>query len=226
MKKYYETLGLKSNASENDIDQAYKKLSTELNPKNNNNEEFFKIEYLKVVDAYNALSNKSKLGSSKVLPSNHNSDPQLPSKSEDDEFITVKISKKNLNKASDISKINIPKDKSFSRFFQYDNEYISGWTYFARTFLNIILSVFLIGIYLQSVTAYKRGNSLSSSATAPVWGAWGLLFIPGSMLLNYMPEGFIFGFILFRLPHLILWWSNGKKERYNAITSFKEESNK
>ena len=168
MKKYYETLGLKSNASENDIDQAYKKLSTELNPKNNNNEEFFKIEYLKVVDAYNALSNKSKLGSSKVSPSNQNSDPQLPSKSEDDEFITVKISKKNLNKASDISKINIPKDKSFSRFFQYDNE-ISLSSSFPQfklesysIFVSNVKSVKLFSVAHFDSPKYKNNFCLSS----------------------------------------------------------------
>ena len=48
MKKHYQTLGLKEGASQEEINTAYDKLSKELNPSNNDNQEFFKEEYDKV----------------------------------------------------------------------------------------------------------------------------------------------------------------------------------
>ena len=59
MIKHYKTLGLKEGASQEEIKTAYDKLSKELDPANNNNQEFFKEEYDKVQEAYKALSNSS-----------------------------------------------------------------------------------------------------------------------------------------------------------------------
>ena len=59
MKRYYEILGLENGASQEEIKTAYDKLSKELDPKNNNDQEFFKEEYQKVQEAYKALSNSS-----------------------------------------------------------------------------------------------------------------------------------------------------------------------
>jgi hypothetical protein len=59
MKKYFETLGLKEGASQEEIQASYDKLSDELDPAKNNNQEFFKEEYEKVQEAYDALSNSS-----------------------------------------------------------------------------------------------------------------------------------------------------------------------
>ena len=59
MKEYFETLNLKEGASQEEIQAAYDKLSKELDPANNNNQEFFKEEYKKVQEAYKALSNSS-----------------------------------------------------------------------------------------------------------------------------------------------------------------------
>ena len=59
MKEYFETLNLKEGASQEEIQAAYDKLSKELDPANNNNQEFFKEEYDKVQEAYKALSNSS-----------------------------------------------------------------------------------------------------------------------------------------------------------------------
>ncbi len=63
MKKYYDVLGLKKGASQEAIQEAYDKLSKELDPANNDNKEFFVEEYKKVQEAYEALSNSSILGS-------------------------------------------------------------------------------------------------------------------------------------------------------------------
>ena len=49
MEKYYQTLGLNQGASIEEIQDAYNKLSVELDPKNNNNLNFFKIEHDKVL---------------------------------------------------------------------------------------------------------------------------------------------------------------------------------
>ena len=59
MIKHYKTLGLKEGASQEEIKTAYDKLSKELDPANNNNQEFFKEEYDKVQEAYKALNNSS-----------------------------------------------------------------------------------------------------------------------------------------------------------------------
>ena len=59
MKHHFETLGLQEGASQEEIKTAYDRLSKELNPSNNDNQEFFKEEYEKVQDAYKALYNSS-----------------------------------------------------------------------------------------------------------------------------------------------------------------------
>ena len=59
MKKYFETLGLKEGASQEEIQSAYDKLSKELDPEKNENQDFFIEEYKKVQAAYKALYNTS-----------------------------------------------------------------------------------------------------------------------------------------------------------------------
>ena len=65
MKKHYKTLGLLESASQEEIQDAYERLSKELDPKNNDNQEFFVEEYQKVQEAYKALSNSSILATEK-----------------------------------------------------------------------------------------------------------------------------------------------------------------
>ena len=65
MKQYYKTLGLKEGASQKEIQTAYERLSKELDPKNNDNQEFFIEEYQKIQEAYKALSNSSILATEK-----------------------------------------------------------------------------------------------------------------------------------------------------------------
>jgi antitoxin component YwqK of YwqJK toxin-antitoxin module len=65
MKKHYQTLGLNEGASQEEIQTAYERLSKELDPKNNDNQEFFVEEYQKVQDAYKALVNSSILATEK-----------------------------------------------------------------------------------------------------------------------------------------------------------------
>ena len=55
MKKHYKVLGLEEGASKAEIEKKYKELSKEYDPKNNDNQEFFKEEYEKLQEAYKAL---------------------------------------------------------------------------------------------------------------------------------------------------------------------------
>ena len=59
MSEHYKTLGLQEGASQEEIQAAYKRLSKELDPANNDNQEFFKEEYKKLQQAYKALSASS-----------------------------------------------------------------------------------------------------------------------------------------------------------------------
>ena len=70
MKEYYVSLGLKEGASQEDIQAAFDRLSEELDPAKNNNEEFFVEEYEKVQKAYKALSNSSILATEKGAKNN------------------------------------------------------------------------------------------------------------------------------------------------------------
>ena len=65
MKKYYKTLGLLESASQEEIQTAFERLSKELDPQKNDNQEFFKEEYKKVQEAYEALRNSSILATEK-----------------------------------------------------------------------------------------------------------------------------------------------------------------
>ena len=65
MKEYYETLGLTTNASRDEIQEAYDRLSRELNPENHESKEFFKEEFQKVQMAYEAL-----MGNTSILQNN------------------------------------------------------------------------------------------------------------------------------------------------------------
>ena len=59
MNHHHKTLGLQEGASQEEIQVAYERLSKELDPANNDNQEFFKEEYKKLQAAYQALGNKS-----------------------------------------------------------------------------------------------------------------------------------------------------------------------
>ena len=65
MKKHYYILGLKEGASQEEIQEAYERLSKELDPANNDNQEFFVEEFKKVQEAYKELSNSSILATDK-----------------------------------------------------------------------------------------------------------------------------------------------------------------
>ena len=86
--------------SQKEIQQSYEKLSKELNPENNDNQEFFKEEYEKVQEAYEALSNSSILATEKGAQVN-SSGKKSSSKNEIEKYKEVK--KRNTSKISSVS---------------------------------------------------------------------------------------------------------------------------
>ena len=52
MKKHYQTLGLQEGASQEEIQEAYDRLSKDLDPANNDNQEFFVEEFALLKEAY------------------------------------------------------------------------------------------------------------------------------------------------------------------------------
>ena len=67
MKKYYKILGLKEGASKKEIQINYNRLLKDLDPKNNDNQEFFIEETKKIKDAYEKLMNSSILSTKQIL---------------------------------------------------------------------------------------------------------------------------------------------------------------
>jgi len=88
-------------------------------------------------------------------------------------------------------------------WWKYDDEYISGSQYFVRSLIGVFLSFILIGIYLQSVTAFKRAKSLGNGITeCKFFAVWGAL----SIFIGFIP----FGGLINIIPHWYLWFTNGK----------------
>ena len=58
MKDYYYFLGIKPNASSEDIKKAYRKLSLKYHPDKNENDEFFTDRFREIKEAYEPLMKK------------------------------------------------------------------------------------------------------------------------------------------------------------------------
>ena len=80
MKNHYQTLGLEEGASQEAIQEAYDRLFKELDPVNNDNQEFFIEELEKLEEAYKVLRNSSILATEGGI-NNSNVKPTSSSKS-------------------------------------------------------------------------------------------------------------------------------------------------
>lgn len=111
MIKYYQILGLDESASNEEIERKFKQLSEELNPKNNDNLDFFKEEYAKVQEAYKVLKKKSISKNSETKNKEFNNKSSSKSKK-----LHLNKSKplnyKELNKALGLSDLIKPKKES------------------------------------------------------------------------------------------------------------------
>ncbi len=99
------------------------------------------------------------------------------------------------------------------KYFTYSDEYISGWTFFGRTFLNYILIIFLgLGLYLQSINTYKRAKSLGHNNSLIFWGIFGFIELPLALLLlnvyffDHQP-------LIHNIPIWYLFFVNGNKKK-------------
>ena len=97
MKKYFDILGLQEDASQEAIQNAYVLLSKELDPKNNDNQQFFVEEYEKLKEEYKALSNSTILKSSEksYINTNIEEEPQEVIPKPNNELFTINISLNN-----------------------------------------------------------------------------------------------------------------------------------
>ena len=206
MKHHFDTLGLQEDASQEQIQEAYHRLSKELNPASNDNQEFFVEEYQKLQDAYKALNQSSILknsdSSSGTVRSNRDATSAGASSSAPSGSFTVTISPEKIeelkNKAQEV---NDKPPKSYS-WWKFDDEYISGSQYFGRSIIGVLLSILVVGFYLQAVTAYKRSKSLgNSTSTNNFFGIWGGV----SGIIGFTPAA-----PLNIIPHWYLWFSNGR----------------
>jgi len=99
MKKYYDILGLKQGATKQEVKKAFNKLSKDLDPKNNDNQEFFVEETKKLKEAFDKLMNSSILSTIKVIDKS--------SKKEDIPSNETNNVKPNLDKKNHLKKIRI-----------------------------------------------------------------------------------------------------------------------
>jgi len=94
MKNHFKSLKLEEGASQDAIQAAYERLSKELDPAENDNQDFFVEEYAKVQEAYKALSQSSILknndSSKRSVTSNRD---EFSSSSNSSDSFTVTISK-------------------------------------------------------------------------------------------------------------------------------------
>ena len=88
------------------------------------------------------------------------------------------------------------------KYLSYNDEYITGNQFFLRGMLSLFFTMFLVGLYMYSVAAYKRAKSLGNSDSAcNIWAIWGFLVV----ILAFTPIAFFTNTI----PYWYLWWSNG-----------------
>ena len=94
---------------------------------------------------------------------------------------------------------------SLSKYFSFEDEYISGNTYWLRSFLQtFLIIVFGLGLYLIGVTAYKRSRSLQCSNSV------------STMFSLFISIGWFIPFISFITigVNLYLLFSNGNKHKF------------
>ena len=205
MKKYFDILGLPEGSSQEAIHEAYDKLSKELDPKNNDNQEFFIEEFEKLQEAYKELSNSTILKSSKKSYINENvaTAPQEELSKPNNDSITITISpekieelKRNAQQNSNLT----DKPGMFRNLFSFDGrirrlEYGLSFIiwYFYLTFCVLITKgtgiyfILLIpGLWFLWSQGAKRCHDLDNNGwwqIIPLYGFW-LIFQEGKDGIN------------------------------------------
>jgi hypothetical protein len=141
MKNHFKSLKLEQGASQEAIQAAYERLSKELDPAKNDNQDFFVEEYAKVQEAYKALSQSSilKNNDSSKRSVTSNRDEFSSSSSNSSDSFTVTISKEKIeqlkNRKLDTDQIvSVPEGLKILSILS-----MIGSGFFALIFLGFIL---------------------------------------------------------------------------------------
>ena len=171
MKHHFETLGLQEDASQEEIQATYDRLSKELNPLNNDNQEFFKEEYDKVQEAYKALNQSSILKNSDSSSGSFSSKKQeaSPTSSKNAGSFTVTISPEKIeelkNKAHESKKQPYVKPSMFRNSFSFEGR-------IRRLEYGLSFIIYYIWIIFSSFVAFSINADNFE-------GIYYLLMIPG-----------------------------------------------
>ena len=189
--KHYKTLGLDVETPLNEVQERYHSLVDEFDPDKQEGDlkEFFRIEQGKVEEAYRKILEY-------ILESKEKSKVE-ETIDEPSSFDEIDSNMKDF--------VSSEKAERYS-WWKYDDEYISGWQYFGRMLVGSLLTIILIGLYLSSVTAYKRSRSLGGKGN--FFAVWGFL----SVFIGLIP---VLGFINLGL-HWYLWFSDGDLSKLSS----------
>jgi hypothetical protein len=155
LKKHYKTLGLKEGASQDEIQEAFNRLSKEIDLENNNNQEFFKEEHQKLQEAYNVLRNSSILvfDNQVKLKINSNNVNSIQNQFISNNKLNLFKKKYKSNMNFIVNKINIKFNKKIKLFF---------------FFIGIIGIIIYLYIYFQtdinSLVAIRSDNNKWSNS--------------------------------------------------------------
>lgn len=115
------------------------------------------------------------------------------------------------------------------KYFLFDNEPISGSTYWQRMLFAYFTSFMLVGLWIASATAYKRSGAFGWNKEVRILSA---ILIPILLIANIIAKverksksyddlNFnlldVIGLISI-VFHLVLIWANGNKDLINAVT--------
>jgi uncharacterized membrane protein YhaH (DUF805 family) len=200
MKKYFDILGLPEGAAQEAIQEAYDRLYKELDPVNNNNQEFFVEEFEKLQEAYKMLSNSTILKSSEKSYVNTNVEeaPREISPKPNNDSITITISPEKIAELKRNAQQNnnlIDKPGMFRNSFSFDGrirrlEYgvsiIIWYFYFTICVLitkgtGIYFILLIPGFWFLWSQGAKRCHDLDNNGwwqIIPLYGFW-LLFQEG-----------------------------------------------
>jgi len=104
------------------------------------------------------------------------------------------------------------------KYFLFDDEPISGWSYLIRILVSSLLVFLLIGFWIASSTAYKRAGALGWKKDIRIASS---VLIPVHVFLNVLPDEvyettgsgtFIMIVLVLGLLHLIMLFKNGNKK--------------
>jgi uncharacterized membrane protein YhaH (DUF805 family) len=171
MKHHFETLGLQEGVSQQEIRETFDRLSKELNPANNDNQEFFVEEYEKVQKAYKALNQTSILKNSDSSSGSFSSKKleDSSSSSKDPGSFTVTISPEKIeelkNKAQESKEQSYVKPSMFRNSFSFEGR-IRGLEY------GLSFIIYYIWMFFSAFVAFSiNGDNFE--------GIYYLLLIPG-----------------------------------------------